>query len=218
MCSEQSGGEAFAGCSFIVHHYRVKGYFPKYLSDVPKLNPVSLSRLFHSCPACVSCDHFILRQEKTTSVIACLIGKHGSPDCTGLSRHVRLLHYSQLFQHHVIPQMGTWRLPFSITVLNPTLRSHWFQLARTGERGTHLQPLWHVTGRLPCACVHVCLQTPSLKSTLWWFSASGEGGAPRGVHSTRAPQGCGRRTQAVNFSAGWRWNCLLKLEMKIMKP
>lgn len=107
MCSEQSGGEAFAGCSFIVHHYRVKGYFPKYLSDVPKLNPVSLSRLFHSCPACVSCDHFILRQEKTTSVIACLIGKHGSPDCTGLSRHVRLLHYSQLFQHHVIPQMGT---------------------------------------------------------------------------------------------------------------
>lgn len=123
---QQGGRPAPASSSFTLHLY-----FLKCSSDFPKLKPVFLSKLFHFHPGCVSCDHFTSRQKKTTSVIADLIGKHGSPGSTYVSCHARMLRASWLFQNHVIPKMGTAHaFHFPATVLNPTLGSCWFQRPR----------------------------------------------------------------------------------------
>lgn len=93
-------GELCALYSLILHRHKAKGYFLKRLSDVPQMTScVSV----HGCPlhsVCVSRDHFRSRQEKTTSVIAGIIGKHRSPGCACLSCHVRTL------QSHIIPMMA----------------------------------------------------------------------------------------------------------------
>lgn len=117
-----------------------------------------LSKIFHFHPVCVSCDHFISRQEKTTSVIADLIGKHGSPGCTYVSCHVRLLDNSQPLQNHIIPKMGTvYAFHFPTIVLYPILHSRWFQLPRLGGwgAGIHLQPPCYIARRFLCVCAHL---------------------------------------------------------------
>lgn len=66
-------------------------------------------------------------------------------------------------------------------------------------------------------CVRVCLQTLFAPPAHGWPSASGAWGVPQGSSQDGAV-GLWQGTWAKNFSAGWGWNCLLKLEIKIMKP
>ena len=154
---------------YFFHRYRVKVYFLKFLSDFSKLKPVFLSKLFHFHPVCISCDHFISRQEKTASVIADLIGKHGSQGCTYMSCHVRLLDNSRRLQNHVIPKMGTCAcLSFS----SHCVKLHTlFLLVLTTQTGRWGQT--HTCSHLAMSqvgffvCVRVCLQTLFIKLTHW---------------------------------------------------
>lgn len=218
----EKGQQGGAGSCFTVLSFaslQAKGCFLKRLSDFPKWKPAFLSKLFHSRPVCVSCDHFISRQEKTTLVIAGLIGKHGSPGGTYVSCHVRWLHDSWLLQNHVIPKMGTVHaFHFPVVVLNsppPPPAGFNYLDCEGGRRHTcsHLA----VSQEGFFACVRVCLQTLFTPPAHRWPSASGALGVPQGSSQDGA-MGLWQGTWAKNFSAGWGWNCLLKLEIKIMKP
>lgn len=152
-------GEPFAWQSFILPQGRAEGSFLKFVLVwfPPSEN---LSKPFHFPPLYVSCDHFIPGPEKTASVIAHVIGKHGSPGGTCRVSSCQVACNSRPPWHHIIPKMALVRaFHFPITVLKiPHLTPGWFQWQRLrdgGEKDTPAATLLSLGCVCVCACTHM---------------------------------------------------------------
>lgn len=138
--------------------------------------------------------------------------------------YLRVLSCQVARQFSVAPEShysldGHWDFHFPITALNPIFHCRWFQLPRLGGGGwAHTCSHFAMLQGGFFVCVHVCLQTVFMKFIHWWPWVSKGWSIPQGSSQHTRPMGLYRGTQAQNFSAGWGWNCLLKLEIKIMKP
>lgn len=167
---------------------------------------MSLSKLPHSRPACVSCDHCTRRQEESTWVIAALIvsvALQAALACLGMSAGPIILSCSEA--HYSQDGHRAW-FPIAIAALNPILCSAGFANLDCEEgEGTHLHPPSQSHGdSFMCSWMPVC------KACAWSQPSVG----PQ-LAQSRDTHGTVHRQGPWQGNAGLGILCRLKMKLLI---